>query len=392
MATINKRRWTSGGEEKTAWVVYYAGQDKKRHIKTFKTKREAEAWKTQALYEVSQGTHTPPSTSVTVAEAGKRWLEQARIDGLERTTLLQYEQHLRLHIEPLLGTHKLTSLATDTITSFRNKLITEGRSRAMAGKIIISLGAILDNAMSNRLVAQNVVRSQTSGQSRRHRKLERRHQQELQVGKDIPTIEEIRAILDAAVALGATQEPWRALMVTVTFTGLRASELRGLQWSDVELDRTPALLHVRQRADRFADIGSPKSSAGKRTVPLAPLVVNTLKEWKLACPKGELNLVFPNQEGGVKSLSNITDHGLGPLQQAAGLCTSRRAPRYRIHAFRHAAASLLIAEGRSPKWIQKFMGHSSIAITFDTYGHLFPSEKDDQEAVLGMQMRVLGQN
>jgi integrase len=52
----------------------------------------------------------------------------------------------------------------------------------------------------------------------------------------------------------------------------------------------------------------------------------------------------------------------------------------------------LIAEGHSAKWIQKFMGHSSIAITFDTYGHLFPSEKDDQEAVLGMQLRVLGES
>jgi integrase len=244
--------------------------------------------------------------------------------------------------------------------------------------------------MTNRLVAQNVVRSLTSAQNRRHRKLEKRHEKELEVGKDIPTIEEIRAIVRATEALGVTREPWRALMVTITFTGLRASELRGLQWSDVELDKTPALLHVRQRADRFNSIGSPKSDAGKRTVPLAPLVVSALREWRLACPKGELNLVFPNSEGGVESLNNITDHGLGPIQQAAGLCTSRRKPRYRIHAFRHAAASLLIAEGHSAKWIQKFMGHSSIAITFDTYGHLFPSEKDDQEAVLGMQLRVFG--
>jgi integrase len=392
MATIRKRSWTSGGEEKTAWVVYYADQDNKRHIKTFKTKCAAEDWKTQALYEVSQGTHTPPSTSVTVKEAGERWLKQARIDGLEPTTLLQYEQHLRLHIVPRLGGRKLASLATDTISTFRNALITDGCSRVMAGKVLISLGAILDNAMTDRLVAQNVVRSLTSAQNRRHRKLERRHEKELKVGKDIPTLEEIRYILRGAEELGAPGEPWRALMVTVSFTGLRASELRGLQWSDVELDRTPALLHVRQRADRFNSIGSPKSSAGKRTVPLAPLVVNALREWRLACPKGELNLVFPNREGGVESLNNITDHGLGPIQQAAGLCTNRRRPRYRIHAFRHAAASLLIAEGRSAKWIQKFMGHSSIAITFDTYGHLFPSEKDDQEAVLGMQLRVLGQN
>jgi integrase len=125
-------------------------------------------------------------------------------------------------------------------------------------------------------------------------------------------------------------------------------------------------------------------------VPLAPLVVNALKEWRLACPKGELNLVFPNRAGGVETLDVITDHGLGALQKAAGLCANRTRPRYRIHAFRHAAASLLIAEGHSAKWIQRFMGHSTIAMTFDTYGHLFPSEKDDQEAVLGLQLRVTG--
>src|SRR5436305_104234 len=69
---------------------------------------------------------------------------------------------------------------------------------------------------------------------------------------------------------------WRTLVVTAIFTGLRASELRGLRWDpDVDLDR--GVLRVRQRADRWNTIGSPKSDAGKRDVPLAPMVVNTLR-------------------------------------------------------------------------------------------------------------------
>jgi integrase len=295
----------------------------------------------------------------------------------------------------LLGGRKLASLRPETISEFRNALITGNEQRkplshGLARKVLVSLGAILDCAMTNHLVAQNVVRTLTAAQGRRHSRLAKRHATELEAGKDIPTIEELRAILDAAAQLGPTPEPWKALVPTVIFTGLRASELRGLRWSDLELDKRPAVLHVRQRADRFDGIGAPKSDAGKRTVPLAPIVVAALKEWKLACPKGELNLVFPNRYGSVEDLTNITESGFGVIQIAAGLSTSRRQPKYRIHAFRHAAASLLIAEGHSAKWIQKFMGHSSIAVTFDTYGHLFPSEKDDVAAVAGMQSRVLG--
>ncbi len=109
----------------------------------------------------------------------------------------------------------------------------------------------------------------------------------------------------------------RPLIVTAIFTGLRASELRGLRWADVDLDA--GVIHVRQRTDRFNKIGVPKSGAGRRDVPMAPIVANTLKEWSLACPKGELGLVFPNGRWRVENLANIYRRGLGPMQKAAKL-------------------------------------------------------------------------
>ncbi len=84
----------------------------------------------------------------------------------------------------------------------------------------------------------------------------------------------------------------RLLLVTVIFSGLRSSELRGLSWEDVDLDKGE--LHVRRRADRYKKIGRPKSEAGDRTIPIGPVVVNTLREHRLSCPKSELDLVFPN--------------------------------------------------------------------------------------------------
>jgi integrase len=78
------------------------------------------------------------------------------------------------------------------------------------------------------------------------------------VGVDIPTPDEIKRIVHAATGRV------RPFLVTVIFTGLRSSELRGLRWSDV--DRKNGELHVRQRADRYNEIGKPKSESGERVI------------------------------------------------------------------------------------------------------------------------------
>jgi integrase len=383
MATIRKRTWQSGGEAKTAWIADYFDQSGKRHIKTFETRKAASAWLVTAQGEVAQGTHTPENSSITVAEAGELWIAQGRADGLEASTLMQYRQHLNYHIKPFLGAVKLAELAPASVQGFRNTLINEGRSRAMAHKVVVSLGAILGNGMAAGKVARNVVREQSRQTGVRQRRLEKRHKRQLEVGVDIPTKDEIRSLLAHA------QGRWRPLVVTAVFTGLRASELRGLTCSDINFES--AVLTVRQRADRWNDIGSPKSDAGWREVPLAPMVVNALREWRLACPRGEANLVFPNAKGDVTTLPSIHHRGLGPLQHAAGITTAPgAAPKYGLHALRHAAASLFIEQGFSPKRVQVIMGHSSIQMTFDTYGHLFPSERDDREAMKQLQARIIG--
>jgi integrase len=381
MASVRKRTWQTKAGEKSAWVVAYTLKGK-QYLKTFRTKRDATAWRAEMQHEVKEGIHTPATASITVAEAGALWLAQAEIDGLEGSTVMQYRQHLNYHIRPFLGDVKLAELAPATVQEFRNRLIREERSQVMAKKVIASLGAILAAAMAVGRVARNVVREQARQQRSRQRRLEKRHDKRLEVGVDLPTKDEIRAMLTAA------QGRWRPLVVTAVFTGLRASELRGLTWNDVDLDR--ATLQVRQRADRWNKLGSPKSAAGQREVPLAPMAVNTLKEWQLACPKGEANLVFPNREGGVESLPNMHRRQIGALQVACGIISDPMRPKYGLHSLRHAAASLFIEQGFSPKRVQALMGHSSIQMTFDTYGHLFPSKDDDAAAMQQLQARLVG--
>jgi integrase len=378
MATVRKRTWKTGGEEKTAWIADYFDQDGKRHIATFATQKQAKAFLTETLHEVKRGVHTPASESITVAEAGRAWIAQAETDGLERSTVRQYRQHLDLHIAPFLGAVKLAQLTPGMVQEFRNRLHSEGRSRAMVKRATSSLGAILANAMATSKVARNVVREQSQ---RRQRRIEKRHDARLQVGVDLPAKDEIRTMLNCA------RGRWRPLLIMAIFTGLRASELRGLRWGDVDLSE--ATVTVRQRADRWNRIGPPKSDAARRTVPLAPLVVNTLREWQLACPKSELDLVFPNGSGRPEQVAAIHYRGLGPLQRAAAITDSDK-PKYGLHSLRHAAASLFIEEGFSPKRVQALMGHSTIQMTFDTYGHLFPSEADDQERMGRVQARLVG--
>ena len=168
----------------------------------------------------------------------------------------------------------------------------------------------------------------------------------------------------------------RALLLTAALTGLRASELRGLRWKDIDLDH--GVLHVRQRADRFGTIGSPKSEAGSRTIPLAPEVIAALKRWKPSCPKakasGDDRLVFPASSGLVEHHSSMV-RGLAPIMIAAGVVDADGAPKYAMHAFRHFFASWCINPkdrgGRElpPKVVQTLLGHSSIVMTLDTYSH-----------------------
>jgi integrase len=158
---------------------------------------------TTARHEIKQGIHTPVSTSRTVAEAGELWIAQAEIDGLETSTVRQYRQHLDYYIKPLIGTASLAELTAVSVQRFRNALLRDGRpqiaverrrsptpgarvavSPAMEKKVLISLGALLACAMANGLVARNVVREQSRNHCNRQRRLEKRHEKEIQIGVD----------------------------------------------------------------------------------------------------------------------------------------------------------------------------------------------------------------
>jgi integrase len=344
-----------------------------------------------ALHEVRQGIHTPASSSITVADAFQRWIDHCEAERLEFGTMRQRRQHLRLHIAPFIGREKLSSLTAPRVHQFDADLRASGRSLAMRRKVLTNLKTAISFAQGQGLVAQNVARVV------KLRSTDREDAHPLREGVDFPSKAELKALIDRT-STDPAFERWRAFIVTAIFTGMRISELRGLPWRDVGLDAS--IIHVRQRADAWCRIGPPKSKAGKRDIPLAPIVVNALRQWQVHCPIGDLELVFPNGRGNVETIQNLRERVFIPLQLAAGVATEsdKRASdgkpltvgKYGFHALRHAAASLFIAHlGWTPKRVQTVMGHSSIKMTFDLYGHLFEDKDADREAMKKIEAAIV---
>jgi len=388
MATVRKRILPSG---LVRWRASYTDGAGIRRKKQFSRKSEADAWLVEICHDVARGVHTPGSISPTVKEAAALWIKRCNEKRLESTTIKGYEEHVDLHIVPFIGAKKLSELTVPAVNGFADKLRDAGRSAEMIRRAVRSLGAVFKEARRRGL--SNV--DPTSG-----------------IEFDLPDREDPRAVIPTkselqAMIAGAAGR-WRPVILVAIFCGLRASELRGLRWADVDFDARQ--LNITQRADASHKIGRLKSKAGYRSIPCPSGVLNALREWKLLCPKGDLGLVFPNGIGKVESYSNLVEHGFRPIQLAAGISERRQAAdpagkpavdaagapvmieaaKYGMHALRHACASLWIENGYNPKQIQRLMGHSSIKVTFDVYGHLFADPGADQRAAESVQARLLG--
>ncbi len=286
--------------------------------------------------------------------------------------LMRYRELADLHIKPRLGELKLTALTKPLVQDFRLELL-QTKSRAMAAKVLRSLSAILGNAMEIGAINQNVAAMVKVG------KLKREAEKIV-----VPGRADLKAMIAAATA---TERP---LILTAITTGLRSSELRGLRWQDIDL--AAGTITVRQRADQWGQIGPPKSEAGKRTIPVPPELVAELKAWKLRSPISRLGLAFPSSTGTPLRHNNMLRRTFFPLQVRAGLGVAKLdaagkpvcedegeavlTGKYSFHTLRHAR---WIASKIDLKRLQVWIGHESIQLTLDTYGHLLADQERDAE-------------
>jgi integrase len=368
MASIRRRVWrTTSGETREAWVADYTDGAGKRRLETFKRQRDAKAWLAQTQVDVKEGKHVADSASITVAAAAELWLwlcREGSPDGehppVRPSTLKEYERHVGYitDAEIGIGQVKLTKLDRAMVDAFLRRLREAGRNPPMVRKTRTTLASIITHAQDINKVGRNVIREQRRRRGGQHDAKEIL----------IPTKEQIRAMLAAEGALW-----WRTFLTMAIHTGMRASELRGLPWAKVDLEQ--GVVQVRQMADFKGAIQPTKSKAGERDIVMTPTVRRLLQELKMEQGRPSDGLVFATRTGRARNHGNLF-RAFYKLQDDLGI-----SPKFGLHALRHAAASLFIEQGWTSKKVQTVMGHSSIQMTYDTYGKLFKDKEGDQAAM-----------
>jgi integrase len=314
--------------------------------------------------------------SPTVTEYSERWLEKFVQVRRKRSTYLSYECQMRIHVLPYFGKMRLDAITRAGVEDFVAYLATqktpEHGTRLSQNSVRLALDtlrAMLAHAVKAKLIGSNPAKD--LGDVIRSDKPER----------------EIEAMTrkESDSLLAAMREMFAfavyCFFLVALRAGLRLGEIAALRWSDLnfgESEEDKAYIVV-QRNYVNEEFGTPKSGKSRRvdmSRQLRAALLQLRDERMLtAMQQGQMSitgdLVFQSDAGGPIVKRNIGPRYMEPALERRGL------RHFSFHALRHTFASLLLQAGISPAYVQRQLGHSSIAITVDTYGHWIPSENAD---------------
>lgn len=348
------------------WLADYYDAFGVRRVRSFDTRREAEDFLVRVIPEARQAADAPlVDPDVRVEDYVELWL-RAAAPGLKPKTVENYRNCLRRHVLPALGDRKLRLVKRTQVRALLAAKLEAGLSRGSVAAIHTALRALLAWAVDeDRVLTVNPA-------ARLGRKLnlvasKAARQQSIKAMDRA----QVAALLEAARAHArATVRRMQPLFLCLARTGLRVGEARGLQWPDLDLQgRT---LHV-QRAFSDDRLDTPKSGHGRDIAVsrgLAEALRRLLKERKEETLKrGWPEMppwVFCTPEGEPLPKKAIA-RAFASALKAAGLPA-----HFTPHCLRHTFASLLLAQGESPQYVQEQLGHKSITLTVDTYGRWLP--------------------
>jgi integrase len=342
-----------------AWV--FSQRDGRKIRKTFKTIGEAKAWRQDAAGAVRRrALKAAPST--TLREAAETWLAAAEAgtirnrsgDPYKPSVIRGYRKSLRRVLIPELGPHKLADIQRADVQDLADRLLADGFQPSTIHNVLMPLRAICRRALSRGDLLVNPT-----------------------TGLELPTPRGMRERIatpdEAAELLAALPDGQRAHWATAMYAGLRAGELAALRWEDIDLD--VGVIRVERNYDPEARLMlEPKTRQGKRTVPIAKVLREHLIAHRLRMGRAT-GLAFGQT-------ADEPHHKAWYRDRARKAWEAANMPPIGLHECRHTFASLMIAAGVNAKALSTYMGHASVAITLDRYGHLMPGNENEAATML----------
>lgn len=342
------------------------------------THDEAKAVQAEWTTQFTQGTALEP-TKATVSDVLDDWL-RSKAGQITSNSYVDYEQAVRLHVKPALGTIRAQSLTAARIQRQYDEWREAGLSARMVRGCHMRLSQAFDQAERHGIVHRNPCRAVKPPT------LER---------KTVETwnVEEVQAFLDAATNRPVLNrggdtgrrapDPLWPLWPLLALEGLRKGEALGLRWRDVDLERGTASIAQTVSADkahagRVIIQSRAKTAAGSRLVHLTPQTVDALRDHRkrqlserLAAAEWEENdLIVCTGKGTPVNPGGNVNRSFDAILRATRLPDGVRPRRIRIHDLRHTAATLLLGAGVPAKIVSERLGHATIGITLDLYSHV----------------------
>lgn len=372
----HSRRCAIHSDETCSCRPSYQGQiwsarDGKPIRKTFATIREARRWRQVAAVDLARRKITAPADE-TLQVAAERWLTQAKA-GIVRTrsgeaykpsALRGYEATLKLRILPELGKRRLSAITRNQIQDLIDGWTACGLAPSTVHNAVLPLRVIFKRAIERDELAYDPT-------------------QKLDLPRDRSRRDRIAPPREIQALIEVLPPHYRALWTTAVYSGLRRGELQALLWKNVDLEA--GIIKVEANWDRVVGLIEPKTGAGRRKVPVPRAIARELRSYRVWQGNGGEGFVF-SINGGERPFDPTN-----AMRTATRLWKRAGLNKLSFHQCRHTYASLMIAAGVNAKALSTYMGHSSITVTLDRYGHLLPgNEKEAAEMLDDFLERDLG--